>query len=431
MRNKEEKVKKIANKVSEKFGLVPPVDFNKLVSQNKCIIKYESLSFISDGYVRLDERPPGIYINSQVEYLQRVKFTIAHEIGHIFIPWHDDITTCSPENLFLEANMLDIQELEANIFAMELLMPKSWVSEKMNAYKGNNMKYIITEISREAQTSIMATLYAIENAFDSGNVLVIQTDFMEFPRCFIAYNTLSSRIKDANYIDICTATHDNHESFKIGAYTIDYYRLIECPTRDIVIAIYEQKQDLEETLSVLSGGKILRLLHCLDMIIEYLPCYFHVTLYKGEICHASFNKRKTALQLEYNMQLSSAVKYISERFKDFGKIELGNNLLLIWVKEPVYEIPDKVPKDYDSKEILKIMLAELYPQVIAKKKLQEINGVIGYINGANGESSLTQLYTKIRIRLECKKGLDDFIDHKNYKAFVYLRSEEIVGRRTN
>ena len=58
-----------------------------------------------------------IVLNSAIQYEPRIRFTLAHELGHIFISWHSDVTLCVTDNEYSEHNKLDIQEHEANVFA--------------------------------------------------------------------------------------------------------------------------------------------------------------------------------------------------------------------------------------------------------------------------------------------------------------------------
>ena len=64
-----------------------------------------------------------ILINeSKFIYNERKRFTIAHEIGHLFIPWHDNICGCNGIGKF---NSEDRIENEADLFASSLLIPKN------------------------------------------------------------------------------------------------------------------------------------------------------------------------------------------------------------------------------------------------------------------------------------------------------------------
>jgi Zn-dependent peptidase ImmA (M78 family) len=57
----------------------------------------------------------------------RKNFTVAHEIGHLILPGHDESTVCRTEQVESWARGLSVRELEANQFAAELLMPTTVV----------------------------------------------------------------------------------------------------------------------------------------------------------------------------------------------------------------------------------------------------------------------------------------------------------------
>jgi hypothetical protein len=60
-------------------------------------------------------------------------FTVAHEIGHLILPGHDDSTVCRAEQVESWARGLSEKELEANQFAAELLMPTAVVTKAIGS----------------------------------------------------------------------------------------------------------------------------------------------------------------------------------------------------------------------------------------------------------------------------------------------------------
>jgi hypothetical protein len=54
---------------------------------------------------------------------RRQRFTLAHEIGHIALPWHIGTAACDTGLL-----VRDPAEIEANRFAAELLVPSAWLA---------------------------------------------------------------------------------------------------------------------------------------------------------------------------------------------------------------------------------------------------------------------------------------------------------------
>ena len=64
-----------------------------------------------------------IALRRSIREAGRKNFTVAHEIGHLILPGHDDSTVCRSEQVESWARRLSAKELEANQFAAELLMP--------------------------------------------------------------------------------------------------------------------------------------------------------------------------------------------------------------------------------------------------------------------------------------------------------------------
>ena len=98
MENKEKTVRKIANKVRKKYDLKLPADFDNVFKEKGIELTEKSLKRNEDGYSELKKDKLKIVINSDIEYMPRKRFTIAHELGHIFIGWHDDVTICQTDN---------------------------------------------------------------------------------------------------------------------------------------------------------------------------------------------------------------------------------------------------------------------------------------------------------------------------------------------
>lgn len=125
---------RLARRLLEIRGLKPPVDIDKLI-QNYATIEYEPIPFGVDGLC-LDLKIPGstkVIVNN-TKPKSRQRFTAAHELGHIVIPWHfgsivdANIDRADPG---VESVIYAEQEAEANRFASEILMPSSWIIAMM------------------------------------------------------------------------------------------------------------------------------------------------------------------------------------------------------------------------------------------------------------------------------------------------------------
>jgi len=93
-----------------------------------------------------------ININNNISNTGRKHFTLAHELGHHFIPSHTNSAyQCSP-NPFKSKGAI---EKEADRFASELLLPEILLKPMLHTYKADFES--ISELSEDCDTSLTAT----------------------------------------------------------------------------------------------------------------------------------------------------------------------------------------------------------------------------------------------------------------------------------
>lgn len=125
----------LARCVQRRYRLRPPVDVFALAEKHS-IVEIFPFPVDLDGVcfnLKAASKRATILLNENRPPRRR-RFTLAHEIGHVLIPWHvgtivDDID--AP----LDTTDLSYWELEgeANRFAAELLMPTAWIENLLEA----------------------------------------------------------------------------------------------------------------------------------------------------------------------------------------------------------------------------------------------------------------------------------------------------------
>lgn len=100
-----------------------PIDVYKICNTFNIEITYDELKTCDGGFL-LNAGRKKIVINSNVGSESKKRFTIAHELGHYFLPNHKGIAyNCIIKDQTLGDSSLFEEEREANEFASELLMP--------------------------------------------------------------------------------------------------------------------------------------------------------------------------------------------------------------------------------------------------------------------------------------------------------------------
>ena len=78
----------------------------------------------ADAYLKCENGRSYIVLKESLSD-NRKKFTIAHELGHFYLPWHSDLMFgCDISEMDFRNDYVP-REKEANLFAAELLMPES------------------------------------------------------------------------------------------------------------------------------------------------------------------------------------------------------------------------------------------------------------------------------------------------------------------
>lgn len=128
---------KLANHFVERYDLIPPVNVRALLDAVADVEEVE-WRFEVDGLV-LGLCEPGrarVFLKSN-QPPNRMRFTIAHEWGHILIPWHvESLLWCHVEVATMPT--LENREREANEFAARMLVPDRFIRATIATSKDPN-----------------------------------------------------------------------------------------------------------------------------------------------------------------------------------------------------------------------------------------------------------------------------------------------------
>jgi Zn-dependent peptidase ImmA (M78 family) len=170
----------LAQRVVIKYSLIPPIDIKSLIQ------KYAELKFVHfpfdgiDGVslnLKLPNKATKVVVNSNNPKV-RIRFTLAHELGHILIPWHigtiidfiDQNDSRSNQEQFGYWNI----ESEANTFAAELLMPKLWIESLLSS--NTNLADCHKQVSNECEVSPLAAAIRLVPFLQKGIVYACERD---------------------------------------------------------------------------------------------------------------------------------------------------------------------------------------------------------------------------------------------------------------
>lgn len=422
MENKEKLIRKIAQRVVKKYDLFPPIDVTRVISEKGICYIEENLGTNADGYSDLSDSNLKIVINSQIDYLPRKRFTIAHELGHIFVNWHNDVTLCLTDNEYVEHNMLDIQEREANVFASELLMPTDWVKGILGAYGQDKIRHTIEILSEKANTSIMASFYALENAMEYGHVFFVSGK-SSYPKKFITGDMPGFCFYGYSYQETYEIIANIKEHFEISYYNVDHYILPSCPEIDkIKNDIYGCEKIIDVFIKVFRTDYAAWIFWA-NKIINMMPQTYVGFLYQGEELLKYYKNADSEIVLKFENK-TNLIRICKEFNFEYEYYSFDDNWSIVFVAEPFYKMPQKNGISYDSKKLLKIILEDIYSEEKDILKAScKINGVIGsalsHRIGLSQEQVYNLLQKKFR-RIEFVEFLNDI----RFDEFVFLKAKE-------
>ena len=117
-----------ARALLERLKIVGVPDVRAIAAALQVPVYEKALERCDGMLVRVQGTARGaIAVKNSMREETRKRFTIAHELGHLLMPGHDDYGICATE--VIESWTRDAKESEANAFAAELLMPLSLVTQ--------------------------------------------------------------------------------------------------------------------------------------------------------------------------------------------------------------------------------------------------------------------------------------------------------------
>lgn len=208
-------VEKMAARLLLRHNLKPPYDLEALVL-NYATVELHHFPLDADGITIGigGEEKPQILINSNSPDTRR-KFTLAHELGHIIIPWHTGTIVSHLGKTEANAEYRKM-ESEANQFAAELLLPSSWIREKEDNF--SSVENLIRSILDDSGTSRDAALIKI---FDTIELPVICAE-LDGEGIIIDYYRSGNSPSSASLIgrnidqDKVFSTFNTEERFELG-----------------------------------------------------------------------------------------------------------------------------------------------------------------------------------------------------------------------
>ena len=194
-----------ARQLIQQLGItdIANIELKDLIIYHNGMVKEADLRNC-DGRLVMKKGRSIVTIDSKIEFEQRKRYVLAHELGHILIH-ADKEASFTDDDSTIDGYKKGPQEKEANDFAAELLMPSDQF--KASCDKRKFSPELISELAQKFNTSLTSTVYRF---VDLGNH-PIATFYSKNKK--IQYWKKSSdlyyRIPDINKLDVPTGSVAN------------------------------------------------------------------------------------------------------------------------------------------------------------------------------------------------------------------------------
>lgn len=147
----------IAKKLIKDIGIedTSNLDIVDLIIYHNGIVKEVDLNN-SDGRLVMKNGRSIVSVDSKIEYPQRKRYVLAHELGHILMH-ADKEASFTDDDTTIDGYKKGPQEKEANDFAAELLMPEELF--KSLCFKRKFSPDLMRELSERFNTSLTSIVY--------------------------------------------------------------------------------------------------------------------------------------------------------------------------------------------------------------------------------------------------------------------------------
>jgi hypothetical protein len=166
---------RVAAELVRRFELEPPVDVGA-AARHFADVEDASIPGACDGLVLglHGGRPRPLILLDGRHGRPRERFTLAHELGHVLLPWHvGDAFLCETSRVRLFDAASDVYtEPEANRFAAELLVPTAWLDRTIADIGTERVAPLMNAIG-EARVSAYVACLRLRAALPAGHTFVI------------------------------------------------------------------------------------------------------------------------------------------------------------------------------------------------------------------------------------------------------------------
>ncbi|MGM0878882.1 MAG: ImmA/IrrE family metallo-endopeptidase [Bacillota bacterium] len=430
MANSITREKKLAQRLIKKYSLAPPINIRELLERYaKCV--EDSLPNDADAICIMNIEEP-LVILDRFKSETRKRFTLAHELGHLIIPWHSGMISCHTDKEdTINETAYQIMESEANSFAAEILMPSEWLKELVLQNEENGINDLIETLAHRAQVSRSAAFFSIIKHLPDGYVFYIRNNELNFD---------SVKRSPGTSVIIPTKNHNydynwlNQISIETGNYDLDsidiqWWKLPKpLSTEQLTNIIEESDLDLTNIYQKINSFRNGAFVSSFNELINLLPTGYIVDL-EGDDYNRLFKSPTTNIGIPNFNDIKDEIAWFNENSYKSGYFRYLD-YYFFWgyfvVKTPLTnETHDKRL----SKDILRAILNDCYSdKLISTKLTHKLNGIVGSLNN-KAPDQFEEFYRLFKERLIGEPIFERIMQHEDFEVFIINKINELLAKR--
>jgi Zn-dependent peptidase ImmA (M78 family) len=152
-------IRAIAEKLLARSKATPPIPVEAIARDLSLQVSKRKVENTVSGFLLRNGDGSAVIGVNEAHSLNRQRFTVAHELGH-FLLHGGDVSIHVDDRVKLRdprsAEGTDVQEIESNLFAAELLMPVSFLREDLK-------RFGMLDMLDEHAIDLLAKRYGVSN----------------------------------------------------------------------------------------------------------------------------------------------------------------------------------------------------------------------------------------------------------------------------
>lgn len=422
---------KLAQKISQKFELKIPVDIQSLILK---YADYEEAAIPGnvDAICILKGTKPLVIMNP-TQISTRKRFTLAHELGHIIIPWHDGMISCQIDREdFINDSLYSDMEYEANNFAAELLMPTPWLREMAQENISEGLHELLIKVCENADVSFSAAFFSLFKVLPAGYIAYVKNNYRNHGKRFESEGTRVFLPKKGNVIDFewLNNVSADYNTYNMDTFSIQWWKIANSLSTHELSVILQELEALGLTailnsIDLKGQGSVIS---SLENIIELLPTGYILLIESVDYTRMFFSK-DTNVPLPSTVNIPRAKSWLNEYASDNGYYDTSGYRIWWWKFVVHTSKRERVRDLRNSKIINQEIFNECYNDPIERNHCKQIlGGIIGSLNNRNF-TIFEDFYKAFKLRLTGDEKLKPILSHPKLEDLITNKINELLSKR--